>query len=270
MNEITQDDEISLADILAFVQESWTTLAGVGVAGLVAAGGFLAVVPAKYEAEVMIEMALIRGSGPNGTVAMNPIEPAPLLIERLKNPSTYTPEAIQACAGGEGQMSSAGMASLVKASIPRNVSNVVEIKVRRATPALAQQCAQGLFEMIRAQQAALVKPHQEEMRGTLAGLVTRFSENQNYVLKAEKAGLYNVMYLARRDETMYLIQQIDELQRALARDPQTRLVSPTYAAPDAVWPKTALTLVLGAVGGLMAGLLFTLGRRLLRQQRSAA
>ncbi len=270
MSDITNDDEISLADILGFLQESWATIAGVGAAGLLAAGGFLAVAPAKYEAQVMIEMAQIRAGGANGTVVMNPVEAAPLLIERLKNPSTYTPEAVQACAGGDARLSGAGMAGLVKASLPRNVTHIVEIKVRRTTAALAEQCTKGLFDMIRRQQADLVKPHQDEMRSTLAGLVTRFSENQNYVLKAEKAGLYNVMYLARRDESMYLIQQIDELQRALARDAQARLVSPVYATPDPVWPKTALTLALGALGGLMAGLLFALGRRVLRQQRPAA
>ncbi|MEY4710693.1 MAG: hypothetical protein RIS88_143 [Pseudomonadota bacterium] len=270
MSDIIQDDEISLADILGFLQAHWATIAGTGVAGLLAAGGFLAAVPAKYEAQAMIEMTQIRGGGLNGAVSLNPIEPASLLIERLKNPTAYTPEAIQACAGDAGKLSAAGLAGLVKASIPRNISHVIEIKVRRATPALAQQCAQGLFEMIRLQQAALVKPHQDEIRRTLEGLVNRFTENQNYVLKTEKAGLYNVMYLARRDETMYLIQQIDELQRALARDAQARLVSPTYATPDPVSPKTALTLALGALGGLMAGLLYALGRRVLRQQRSAA
>ncbi len=270
MSDITNDDEISLADILGFLQESWATIAGTGLAGLLAAGGFLAVAPPKYEAEVMIEMAQIRAGGANGAVTLNPIEPAPLLIERLKNPSTYTPEAVQACAGGDARLSGEGMVGLVKASIPRNISHVVEIKVRRATPALAEQCAKGMFDMIRRQQTDLIKPHQDEMRSTLASLVTRFSENQNYVLKAEKAGLYNVMYLARRDETMYLIQQIDDLQRALARDAQARLVSPVYATPDPVWPKSALTLALGAMGGLMAGLLFALGRRVLRQHRASA
>lgn len=270
MNDITQDDEISLADILGFLQESWTTLAGVGVAGLLAAGGFLAAVPAQHEAEVMIEMAQIRGGGPNGTVTLNPIEPAPLLIERLKNPNSYTPEAIQACAGGDARLSGAGLARLVKATIPRNVNLVAQLKVRRATPALAEQCAKGLFEMIRGQQAELVKPQRDEMRSTLSALVNRFSENQNYVLKAEKAGLYNVIYLARRDESMYLIQQIDELQRALMRDANARLVSPVYATPEPVSPRSGLTLALGAMGGLLAGLLFAVGRRVLRQHRSAA
>lgn len=270
MSDIIQDDEISLADILGFLQDSWATIVGVGVAGLMAAGGFLAVTPAKYEAAVLIEMAQIRGGGPNGTTVLNVIEPAPLLIERLKNPSTYTPQAIQACAGGDARFSGESMVSLVKASTPRNVGQVVEIKVRRATPALAEQCAQGLFEMIRGQQANLVKPHQDEIRSTLAGLTTRLSDNQNYVLKAEKAGLYNVVYLARRDETIYLIQQIDELKRALARDALARLVSPVYATPHPVWPKTALALALGAMGGLMAGLMFTVGRRVWRQHRPQA
>jgi hypothetical protein len=270
MNEITNDDEISLADILAFLQDTWKTILGVGIAGGLAGGGLLALAPAQYEAEAMIEMAQIRTSGPNGGSVMNPIEPPALLIERLKNPSAYTAEAIQACAAGEALFDGESMAKLVKASIPKNITTVAELKVRRSTPALAEQCAKGLFEMVSRQQAALLKPQQEEMRATLAGLQTRFGENQNYVAKAEKAGLYNVVYLARRDESIYLIQQIDELQRALAREAQARLVSPVYASPQQVFPKRNLTLVLGLMGGLMLGLLFTLGRRVLQQQRTAA
>jgi hypothetical protein len=270
MNEITNDVEISLADVLAFLQDTWKTILGVGIAGGLASGGFLALAPAQYEAEAMIEMAQIRVSGPNGGSVMNPIEAPALLIERLKNPTAYTPEAIQACAAGEATFTGEQMAGLVKASIPKNVSAVVELKVRLSTPAIAAQCAKGLFDMVSRQQAALLKPQQEEMRATLASLQTRFGENQNYVAKAEKAGLSGMVYLTRRDEAMYLTQQIDELQRALARDAQARLVSPVYASPHQVSPKRRLTLVLGLMGGLMLGLLFTLGRRVLQQQRTAS
>jgi len=270
MNEITHDDEISLADILAFLQDTWKTIVGVGIAGGLASGGFLALTPPQYEAEAMIEMAQIRVSGPNGGSVMNPIEAPALLIERLKNPTAYTPEAIQACAAGETLFDGESMAKLVKASILKNVTLVAELKVRRSTPALAEQCAKGLFDMVSRQQAALVKPQQEEMRATLAGLQTRFGENQSYVAKAEKTGLSGMVHLTRRDESMYLIQQIDELQRALARDAQARLVSPVYASPQQVFPKRSLTLMLGLMGGLMLGLLFTLGRRVLQQQRAAA
>jgi LPS O-antigen subunit length determinant protein (WzzB/FepE family) len=41
-----------------------------------------------------------------------------------------------------------------------------------------------------------------------------------------------------------------------------------YASPQQVFPKRSLTLVLGLMGGLMLGLLFTLGRRVLQQQRT--
>ena len=269
MNDITHDDEISLADVLAFLQDAWKTILGIGIAGGLASGGFLALTPAQYEAEAMIEMAQIRASGPNGGSVMSPIEPPALLIERLRNPSAYTPEAIQACAAGEARFDGESMATLVKASIPKNVSSVAELKVRRSTPALAEQCAKGLFEMVSRQQAALLKPQQEEMRATLAGLQTRFGENQSYVAKAEKTGLSGMVYLTRRDESMYLIQQINELQRALVREAQARLVSPVYASPQQVFPKRSLTLMLGLMGGVVLGLLFTLGRRVLQQQRAA-
>ncbi len=90
MNDLSNDDDISLTDILAFLQEAWKTIAGVGVAGGLAAAGFLAIAPAQYEAEALIEMAQIRNGGPNGTVILNSIEPPALLMERLKNASTYT------------------------------------------------------------------------------------------------------------------------------------------------------------------------------------
>jgi uncharacterized protein involved in exopolysaccharide biosynthesis len=88
-------------------------------------------------------------------------------------------------------------------------------------------------------------------------------------MQADKANLSSVIYWARRDESLYLMQQIDELQRALAYDWQTRQVSPVYAVPGQVSPKSVLTLALGVLGGLMLGLLLALVRRSLRQQRTA-
>jgi len=38
MNDITHDDEISLADVLAFLQDAWKTILGVGIAGGLASG----------------------------------------------------------------------------------------------------------------------------------------------------------------------------------------------------------------------------------------
>ncbi len=263
MSAPTHKDEINLADILAFLLDAWKIILGLGLAGALAAVGMLAATPAQYEAEAMLEMAQALSVGPNGTVVKANIESPALLIERLKRPSSYTPEAIQGCSQAGAGLSGEAMAGLVMASSPRDVSVVAAIKVRRGTPALAEQCAKGLFEMIRRQQEGLLKPHRDELRSTLEGLQARLSENRSFVSKAEKAGLYGMVYLARRDETMYLLQQIDELQRLLARDEQARLVAPVYASPSKVAPRSSQILITGAFGGLIFGLLIALVRRLL-------
>ena len=159
--------------------------------------------------------------------------------------------------------------ALVKVSVPKNVNSAVELQVRRFSPTAAEQCVTDLIDMIWRRQIALVKPRLDEMRATQTGKQKQLEANRAAVMQADKANLSSVIYWARRDESLYLMQQIDELQRALAYDWQTRQVSPVYAVPGQVSPKSVLTLALGVLGGLMLGLLLALVRRSLRQQRTA-
>lgn len=253
----SMEDEISLFDIISFISEKWKMILGMGFAGVIVSGGFLVVVPPQYEAHALVEMAQVRR--PDNTN----IEAPALLIERLKSPSTYTPEAIKAC-GLDGRLDSPdGMAEMAKTTLTKNLTSVVTINVRRDSPTQAKQCVGAVFEMIRSQQADLAKPYLDELKTTLTKLQSRLRENNVFVAKAEKVGLYQTVYLAKRDESSQLTQQIDELERALSRDIQTRLVSPIYASSNPVFPKRTLTLALGAMAGLMLGVFGALGRKVL-------
>jgi len=269
MSDNVNDEEISLLDILAFVQESWKTISGVGLAGAALSAGLLTVIPGQYEAEALIEMAQLQSGGPISPTTVV-IEAPALMIERLKNPRSYTSETTRACAEGDARFSDESLAALVKVSVPKGVNSVIKLQVRRFSPAAAEQCLTALIDMIRRQQIALLKPRLDEMRATLTFLQNRLEANRAAMMQSDKANLSGVIFLAQRDESLYLMQQIDDLQRALASDFQTRQVSPVYAAPGQVSPKSVLTLALGVLGGLMLGLLLALVRRFLRQQRAGS
>lgn len=258
----TTEDEISLFEISKFLGDNWKLILGIGLAGVVASGGFLAVASSQYAATALVEMAQVPNSNITQTTS---IEVPALLVERLKSPSTYTPEAIRTC-GLDGVAASVeAMTRIVETTLPKNLGSIAQITVRRDSPELAKQCVGAVFEMVRGQQMELGKPYYDELKTILIGLQSRLRENQDYVAKAEKAGLYQTMYMARRDESIYLTQQINELQRTLSRNTQTRLVSPIYASPNKVYPKRALTLVLGTMAGLMLGLLLAIGRTMLKK-----
>lgn len=270
------EDEISLFDIFNFLQENWKTIAGVGLAGAVGASAYLAITPPQFESKVQIEMAQVHNSGSGSgsgsknanTLGIN-IEAPEMLVERLKQPTTYTQEVIQACGVQDQMRPSEEMASLINASVPQKLSTVVEITIRRGTPELAMQCATAVFKMVHAQQAALYKPYLDESQKLLATLQARLKENQDFLAKMNMAGPSQMVYLASRDETLYLMNQINSLEQAISQHTETRLVAPAYASPKAVFPKKTHTLLLGAISGLMFGLFVAMMRKALVKRHTS-
>lgn len=263
----TAKDEISLSEIFRFLENNWKLIAGIGFVGVLVSGGFLAVSSSQFEATALVEMAQVPAGNPSGNsniTLMNNVEAPALLIERLKSPSSYTPRAIKACGLDGSGISAESMTRIVKTTLPKNLNSIVQITVRRDSPELAKQCVEAVFAMIREQQAELGKPYFDELKSAMIGLQSRLRENQDYVAKTERAGLYQTMYLARRDESIVLAQQIGELQRTLSRNVETRLVSPIYASPNKVYPRRALTLALGTIVGLVLGLVLAIGRTALK------
>lgn len=278
------EDEINLFDIVSFLGKSWKTILIFCVAGGLAAGAFVMVVQKQYAADALISVAQIldMSNNNNGNLAIGgsnknngaPIqtlsfETPALLIERLKKPTTYTLASIKACGLDEKQFGAETMSSIVQATAPKTLSSLVEITVRRNNAELAKQCAEGVFTMIREQQNVMLKPYLEETHNTLKELETRLVENKAFVDKMEKAGLYQTVYLAKRDESLYLTQQISEMKRAMLFNNQAFLVAPVYAPAKAVYPVRSKSLVFGAMAGLLIGLFVALTRQLLMKWRRA-
>jgi capsular polysaccharide biosynthesis protein len=259
------EDEISLKDIIDFLIESWKTILGVGLLGLLGSLGFLAVTPNQYEATAQIQMAQISANNNNNTnpLGVNVEEPN-LLMARLKMPTTYSAAEIKAC-GLEGhKMPAESLVSMSKFSAVKGVGSIVELKIRMESREQAVVCVQALFENIRESQNQIIRPYIEEAKALLTKYQARLKEAQELVTRADKSGAaLSAAYLANRDEVKFLTDESIRLNTfvTVGDARQAKLVSPIYASEAAVLPKKKITLMAGLLAGLFLGLLLVMVRK---------
>lgn len=267
-NRVQDAADIGLKDIVDFVKESYKLVVGLGLMGILVAAGGLSMVNPQYEATALIEMAQVRPVR-NPTMAASVEAPA-MLLERLKSPATYSESVIAACGLQDAALPAVSMSRLVDVSIPKNLATVVSFDVRRESPEQAKACAHAIFSLVQQQQAELVKPYVNEWERTLRDQQARLQVTQTSLSKAEKVGASPLVYLAQRDEALYLIEEIDVLRRNLARNSQTRLLAPIFASPQKVYPRTLVGLVGGGLTGAALGVLIVLGSRMRRMLRKGS
>ncbi len=263
-NQINQslEDEISIEDIIDFLMESWKTIFGVGLLGLLGSMGFIAFTPDRYEAIAQIQMMQISVNNTN-PLGVNVEEPN-LLLARLKLPSTYSAAEIKAC-GLEGQiMSAETLVSMSKFSAVKDVGSIVELKIQMESREQAVVCAQALFENIRESQNQIIKPYIERAKVLLTKYQSRLKEAQKILKRADKSGAaLSAAYLTNRDEVKFLTDEIIRLNNFVTSGDtqQAKLLSPIYAFDAPVYPKKKLSLVIGLLAGLFLGLLLALASK---------
>jgi LPS O-antigen subunit length determinant protein (WzzB/FepE family) len=260
--------EISLIDILCFLEDAYKTILVFGVLGIATAIAYLIITPDRFEAVAQIQMAQTSGANNNNhhlsSLGVNIEEPA-LLIARLSSPTSFSAGAIAAC-GQQAQSNPAlATAQTIKLAIIKGLSNVVELKTVGPTPEAASTCAQTIFELIKTSQAQILAPYLQESQTRLAEDGIRLDQAKALVAKADKSGAaMGAAYLSTRDEIKYLLEEITTLQNVVSgsQTRATRLVSPIYASDNPVAPKKRIVLLVGLLGGLLLGLLIALGRQI--------
>jgi capsular polysaccharide biosynthesis protein len=262
-----QDDEISLKEIIGFLIESWKIIAAVGLLGLLSAVIFIFVTPSQYEATAQIQMAQISISNNNNNNT-NPLgvnlEDPTTLIARMKLPTAFSEKEVQACGLKKTKFSTEDLAKdVVKLTVVKGVSSLVELRIRAESKEEALACAQAIFENIKDSQHAIMKPYIEEAKTLLLKYQVRLNDAQSVIARADKSGqALSAVYLANRDELKYLSDEAIRLNAIIAAGDarHTKLVSPIYASNKPVFPKNAMSLILGLLAGLFLGLLYVLAR----------
>ena len=260
------EDEISLKDIIDFLMESWKTILGVGLLGLLVSVGFLAVTPEQYEAVAQIQMAQIRTNNNNNsnTLGVNVEEPN-LLMARLKLPTTYSAAEIKACSLNGEIMQAESIVGMSNFSALKGVGSIVELKIRMRSKEQAIICAQALFENIRESQNQIIRPYIDEAKILLTKYQTRLQESKSLISRADKSdAALSALYLANRDEVKLLTDESLRLNSFISagRAHQAKLVSPIYVSETPIFPKKKLTLIFGLLGGGVLGLLIIFIKRI--------
>lgn len=256
-------DQISLLDIAYFLHRSYKTVIVSGLIGLIFSISYIATIPKQYEANAQIIMAQIGVPSANNLnpLGVNIEEPA-LLISRLSFPTSFTPEAVNAC-GLEGRENSAMLLSKsIRMNVSKGVGSAVDLKTFGSTPHAALLCADAIFSLIKSTQAQILEPYIEDAKMRLTDDEARLQRAINVVAKADKSGqAMSAIYLATRDEIRFLLDEITALRSIVGSNQNraTRLVAPIYSDIAPMARKKIPTIVAGLLGGIFLGLLLSFG-----------
>ncbi|WP_286226970.1 MULTISPECIES: Wzz/FepE/Etk N-terminal domain-containing protein [unclassified Polynucleobacter] len=268
------ESEISLLDIIEFIQESWKTIVGFIILGIAGAALFFWVVPKQYEASAQIKMAQIANVNNNNN-NINPlginVEEPQALIARMALPTSYPKETIALCGLTDEKDADAQLAKKVKLSIPRGVGGTVDLKVRDASKEITQTCANAVYQLIKTSQAQLVAPYIDEASKKLKIEEERLARATQVIAKADKSGAaVSAAYLATRDEIRYLLDQISNLQSIITGNESraAHLTAPIYLKDGPVFPQKRNSLLIGLLLGGFLGLMLALARKWYRSNRA--
>lgn len=258
-----EDQTISLQDILQFLRRAWKVVLMSATFGLLAGLGYVLSTPNQYEATAQIKMAQISISNLANPLGIT-VEDPNSLIARMQMPTNYGSEVIAACDYQDKPQASLALSKAVKLTIPKGLTNTVELKVFSLSPQIAKTCAQAIVDQIAVLQAHFAKPFVEEAKIKLAQDNERIEAARKLIARADQSGsAMSAAYLAARDELTYFLtdreKMLDLINSVDKRG--TQLISPIYAADKSVSPKKLMSLLTG----LLAGIMFGLGVALVRQ-----
>ncbi|WP_449412017.1 hypothetical protein [Pandoraea soli] len=271
-NDMTQsdDDEISLADILDFARDNFKVIAGLAVVGAVIGVGSTFALHKKWEGTVTLQIGRAAGSpvaGPDGPL----IESVQQTVGRVQLNAfrdKISAEALPLLRGDEDALrKSVPWKNLKARSIPG--TTYVEITARGSSPEQAEQVLNFASREIETEHAAILErarmlPKQQLNVIDAAIDANTKAQEQLSAALARSKNTDSVMALSAlqssRSERATLNDSRYRVSQMLAPDQSynTRIVSAIQVGPNAVFPRKSYFglggLVLGAIVGVIVGL----------------
>ena len=283
-NEIVQDDEINLFDLWEKLREGWLAVVGGAVLGI--AGAVLAIflIPPKYEAVVVVQMAVIGSPGKeiqgvNSVNSVNSVavEPPSQAVERIKTPAfqiktanaaddqAWLENLSRADAGGTDDL----RLQVIKGTVAQGQTPLVELRAIGRTPEVAKKKAEVSIARLAAVHQEMAAPTLAKMNSELKLLREKLAISESESVRLSKlasaaGGLeerlspMSLMNNVRVLKEVELRQNILALEMAMsfpATQP-TKAFEEVYVSARPVAPKKSLLLALGTIGGLLAGVLW--------------
>ena len=274
-----EDDEISLIDILLFLQASFSNVVKSLVGCLFAGGIYYFFIPKMYEATATIEMAKVAGEL---------VETPAALLEKMKLPLYFSSATLKACGSDVGLSSQAKFVDKIKPSINKSAP-MVSFVTQAPSSQEAKACLNAAIADISRKQDAIANPllgHKKQKLNQLseqlkvleeaAKSLTYFRLNNNM---NDTQSMASVLVLTLRKtnhaEINDLRLQISSLQFELSevKTRPTSFFNSVYSSERSVnkWPLFTLGFCLAL--GVFLGLLVTGVQRVVpeirRQMREA-
>lgn len=267
MNELQNNDEISIWDVVNFLKEGWRWLAGGLLLGLACALANLLVTPKKYEAQALFQGAKVLGSD---------LEATQQLIERLKFPTFYTADQLKAC-DIPVDNPAVVLAKRINPVLLKG-TNILQVTYQARSSEMAIRCLDAVMDRVidsqNKQSSAALEGAKRQMELTKVQLVE--AEHVQAMLDKRSMGSLDAAdakfsqtvlllsaTLSKKEEIQRLRKNVLE-QMANLEPPYTQpavLIEPIYAPDAAVSPKKLPALVGGGLGGLVLGGLVFFVRR---------
>ncbi len=269
MQDIYSEDEISLTDILFFLQDSIGSVIKSVLACVILGGAYYFSTPKLFEASVTIQMAMATG---------NPVETPTVLLEKIKLPLYFSQAAWTACDTQEDKYPSRKIVEKIKPILNKSAP-FIGLSVQAPSTQEAKECLQAVIFDIAAKQAELAKPILDQKRTQITQLEEKLqlAEEVAKSLSPNKLGtnftdtqfasraLILATTLSNSREIKDLTNQINDAKVSL-EEPQTKPTSmptPMYAPEFAVNKRPVFTLGISLVLGIFIGLLVTGFRKIL-------
>lgn len=260
--ELNNESEISLLDILIFLKGAWKTIVITGILGLGASSLYLLLTPNQYEAVAIIQMARIPAPNNSG----ESIEQPAALIARMSLPNSLDEAVMRSC-GMENQPNApTKISKVVKFTIPKGVASVVELKVTLPAPELANACATSVIDLISKTWVQKIGVIQEANQTQLDKVNERLAEDTGLLAKARQPGApISPTYFALLSEIRYLEDEREKLLNLIdSKQLQESIQQPAiYIADKPIYPKKAVSFLVGTLGGLFLGVLIALARQMI-------
>jgi uncharacterized protein involved in exopolysaccharide biosynthesis len=264
-NEL-QDDEISLFDLWEKLSDGWRSLAGCLGLGIVGAIAGIVLIEPKYEAIVLIQVGQVGGG--------QSVEPPGQAIERMRTTTFQrrVAEALNDQKWLQGMARSATGTTQVLSLQMTKGAPLIELRATAESPEIAGRRAEvAVAELIRVHDE-MARPALTRLRGDLAIERERLASAEQERLSLTKLmeavavkderftqlALTTSLRTAKEAETFALRQSITALETALEAPAtqSTRAIETLFVPERPVQPKKALLLILGAIGGLLVGVMW--------------
>jgi len=282
----THADQVNIWAVLSYVAGQWRWYVLGAIMGVIVGGLYFWVVPAKYEASVVIQPARV-GSILKGSVSRvqsDEPEPAPLMIERVKQPGFYTEAIREQCAVGASEDFQKNMVDNINVNVvklpnptPQSLT-MAKITWKGPTASAAGKCLEAIVATLTQAQNQIIAPtlatlaeQKAQSQKLLDVYLAEMANSKNKSLANSGGANFNQMVVADnaaqnlRESLALLKTELAEVTAQLAppySQPVTKL-EPIYVSQTPTIP-LGLALAIGALIGILGGVIALLVTRSIR------